>query len=637
MRSTSGRSTATWLSVTALILGFLGGNVPETAEASQTCTAGTATETTSGNTVVVTFRAPATGNASCTWTVPNNVFVVDYLVVAGGGGGSGGGGGGGGVVTSWEGTDTNPQTVRPGESISVVVGGGGAGGWGGRIRCSGSCTITDPAGRASISASGETSGRGYPATDGANSSFGQVVAVGGGGGGWYAAGSEPATPNTADGNDGNWRRGRPGGSSGGNAADVNGGTVASTQTSVTGAVAYGNAGGSGAGGSYNGGGGGGGASAVGGNARQVPADLANGNHGGGHGGAGVTIDITGSNVIYGCGGGAGVNANTNAYVTNGGGNGGCANAGDGSDAGVNLTTGRTSFTDTSRLASAGTDGTGGGGGGTDPEDTRGANGGDGIVVLRYVVVDSNCPNNSSASVSTPVACPAELVITAGAGSSHVQVLGSPISYSSGTAAASVVSRPRANPTSGNLTITATGNGFDISAPSGSSLIGGTYPVMYRITEGSSTSDSYILVTVEDPEQLTPYTIAVDPRETSITLPAFDLGTAPNVLLCVTVSDSVSPVPTISAPAATGVTQQSRTRGLSFSGTRANVEAMTGTIEVTQSGTNPLVPSSATTRILTVNVSNTENGGNNSCVGGTSSEVEIKKLSIRSGVLVGVNF
>lgn len=351
----------------------------------------------------------------------------------------------------------------------------------------------------------------------------------------------------------------------------------------------------------------------------------------------MEIDITGSNVAYGCGGGAGVNANNNTYVTNGGGNGGCSNAGDGSDAGILYTTGSTTYTTASRLATAGTDGTGGGGGGTDPEDTRGANGGDGIVVLRYVVVDSNCPNSSSASVSTPVACPAELVITAGAGSSHVQVLGSPISYSSGSATVSVVSRPRANPTSGNLTITATGNGFDISAPSGSSLIGGTYPVIYRISEGSNTSDSYILVTVEDPEQLTPYTVAVDPRETAITLPEFDLGSAPNVLLCVTVSDSTSPVPTISAPSATGVTQQERTRGLSFSGARAVVEAMTGTIQVSQSASNPLVPSSANIRTLTVNVSNTDNGGNNSCVGGTSSTVEIKKLSIRSGVRIGINF
>src|SRR5262249_47786555 len=58
-----------------------------------------------------------------TWTAPNGVTSVSYLVVAGGGGGGGkrgGGGGGGGFLTG-------TLTVVPGTSYTVTVGAGGAG------------------------------------------------------------------------------------------------------------------------------------------------------------------------------------------------------------------------------------------------------------------------------------------------------------------------------------------------------------------------------------------------------------------------------------------------------------------------------------------------------------------------------
>lgn len=86
---------------------------------------------------------------SGTFTVPAGVEGVSVLVVgAGGGGGSRQGGGGGGGGLRYEGV-----AVIPGEEVSVVVGDGGLGG---------------------------APGKG---TNGGNSSFGQLVSLGGGGGG----------------------------------------------------------------------------------------------------------------------------------------------------------------------------------------------------------------------------------------------------------------------------------------------------------------------------------------------------------------------------------------------------------------------------------------------------------------------
>ena len=87
-------------------------------------------------------------NSSGTFSVPDGITRVDVLVVGGGGGGSGsvsGGGGAGGLV--WQ----EGHSVTPGTDIDVVVGAGGAGG-------------------ATQS----------PGSNGANSSFGSIVAAGGG-------------------------------------------------------------------------------------------------------------------------------------------------------------------------------------------------------------------------------------------------------------------------------------------------------------------------------------------------------------------------------------------------------------------------------------------------------------------------
>lgn len=584
---------------------------PESASAVTSCSSGSVSTTENGNVRIVTFSAPSSGNGSCTWDVPENVFVVDYLVVAGGGGGGSGGGGGGGVVTSWDST-ANPQVVEPGASISVTVGGGGSGGAGGSGRYPGTTTGT---------------AHQTVATNGSDSVFGSVTAVGGGRGGSNAVGAT-------------------GGSSGGDSYDrsTTGGAVASAST-VVGAASFGNDGGGSPGGGYSAGGGGGGAGAAGGNAR-IPGGTcvvnsngstsSTGSYGencgtqylaGGNGGSGKSLDISGSTVQYGCGGGGGVNANSNKRISGGGGSAGCSGAGAGSSYGNYYTDYTPDATNTTPyMATAGTNGTGGGGGGTDPEDTRGGRGGSGIVILRYTLVDSSCPNNGTNSATAPLACPTDVTVQADGVTTNVSVLGSPISFSSG-GTLSVRSRPTANPTSGNMSATASGSNISISVPSGSSLIGGRYPVVYRITQGSSTSDSYMLVRVEDPGQLTPGTIPLDPRETGITFPRIELGSSPNVLVCMTLQDNNTDGLTLAAAATTGVTiSNPSTRRITFSGTNAAVETALNGVTVTGAGSGILVPTNST-RTLEVNVTNTNNGGNGSCTVGTASTITLNKLTL----------
>jgi hypothetical protein len=612
--------TAALLTVSLSIFGGLTALSPDPALATTECTAGFVNTTSNGNIRIVRFTAPNSGNGSCTWDVPENVFVVDYLVVAGGGGGGSGGGGGGGVVTSWD-SNANPQTVEPGATISVTVGAGGTGGAGGSGRYSGA------AGTAHQTL----------ATNGADSVFGSVTAVGGGRGGSDSIGAT-------------------GGSSGGDSYDrsTTGGAVAAAST-VVGAASFGNDGGGSPAGGYSSGGGGGGAGASGGNAR-IPggscfvnpgsSNSSTGQYGencasqylaGGNGGSGKSLDISGSSVEYGCGGGGGVNANSNKRITNGGGSAGCSGAGAGSSYGNYFTNYTPDATNTTPyMAGSGSAGTGGGGGGTDPEDTRGGAGGSGVVVIRYTITDSRCPNDGTNSATTPLACPTDATVQANGASTNVSVLGSPISFSSG-GTLSVRSRPTANPTSGNMSATVNGSNIVISVPSGSSLIGGTYPVVYRISQqGGVTSDSYILVRVEDPTQLTPGTIPLDPRETGITFPRIELGAAPNVLVCMTLQDNNTDGLSLAATATTGVTiANPSTRRITFSGTNASVESALNAVTITGSGTGILVPTN-TTRVLDVNVTNTNNGGNGSCSVGTESTITLNKLSLTAGQRLRIN-
>ena len=221
---------------------------------------------------------------------PATINALNVLVVAGGGGGGnapygGGGGGGGGVIAS------STYMVTP-QTYQVTVGAGGS-------------------------------------SNGGNSVFGSLTAIGGGAGGANANGS-----------------GNGGGAGGGGTCTGQGGAGTPGQ-------GYGGA--AGLSNSTCGGGGGGGAGGLGFQA-QGPAY-------GGNGGTGFYSAITGTGVIYGGGGGGGAN-NKNFASPGTGGSGGGGTGGNYSNAGN------------------GTPNTGGGGGGGGQGYTVGA-GGSGIVIISY--------------------------------------------------------------------------------------------------------------------------------------------------------------------------------------------------------------------------------------------------------------
>jgi hypothetical protein len=267
------------------------------------------------NTVARSFnivvKAPAvvsfTSTGSSTWTVPTGISSVQVLVIAGGGGGAdrhGGGGGAGGFV------EHSTFPVTPGGSVSYTVGSGG------------------PA-------------SGQDGSNGNNSVFGSITAVGGGGG--------RSDSNGYDGGSG----------AGGNQGPSGGGS--GTQGPSGGGTGYGNPGGAGAAGPGSGGGGGG----AGGSGSPAPSGSV-----GGAGGNGRSSSITGSPVFYAGGGGGGCRSGTT------GGNGG---PGGGGSASRSPNRGPSP-------ASAGTTNTGGGGGGGAETGAGGgaaAAGGPGVIIVRY--------------------------------------------------------------------------------------------------------------------------------------------------------------------------------------------------------------------------------------------------------------
>lgn len=256
------------------------------------------------------------------WASYGNISAtsVEYLVIAGGGGSgsrrhSGGGGAGGyrssvaGESSGGGGSAESPLAVTPGTIYTVIVGAGGT-----------SSTSTD----------NSNSG----ASNGSDSVFGSITAVGGGYGSTYGTSAVS------------------GGCGGGS------GSTGTTNTAGSGTSGQGYAGGIGAQGVGSGtGGGGGGAGSSGGNA-------SGGNEGtGGNGGAGISSSITGSAVTRaGGGGGGGSSTGTPGTGGSGGGGNGATNSGTPTSGGVN---------------------TGGGCGGGGPDGNRNINGGSGVVIIRY--------------------------------------------------------------------------------------------------------------------------------------------------------------------------------------------------------------------------------------------------------------
>jgi type II secretion system protein G len=212
------------------------------------------------------------GAGTTSWTVPNGVGQVQYLVVAGGGGGYGtsgdavgGGGGGGGYRSSVTGELSgggsaieSPLVVSTGNVIDITVGAGG-----------------------------------NPGSNGGNSLFSTITSLGGGagycwGGAGYAGGS--------------------GGGGGGHGTGIGG----------AGTIGQGKNGGNGSNDQWWGAGGGGGAGVAGG--------VGSGSLGG-NGGAGLTSNITHSAVIYAGGGGGGIQSTGSSGGGGGAGGGGAGGKG----------------------------------------------------------------------------------------------------------------------------------------------------------------------------------------------------------------------------------------------------------------------------------------------------------------------
>jgi len=298
--------------------------------------------TSSGGYCYVAFKA-----GTRVWTVPTNVSVIDYLVVAGGGSGGarhGGGGGAGGLLKS---TNASLSNIT---ALNVTVGNGG-----GAVIPSGG----------SISAAGLPGSNSTLIKNSGTGTFTTITAIGGGGGEAGGLGAQS-------------------GGSGGGAQYTTGGAATAGQ---------GNAGGRGGSGNINGStnwwaGGGGGAGSPGGDGSSSGY--------GGAGGTGAiwvssftttvatalglsqTGQVSGDQVYFAGGGGGAI---TLSYTPGSGGTGG------GGDAAIGNNTGE-----------SGTPNSGGGGGGTGCCDggLTGA-GGSGVVLIRYLL--PNFTNAATASIA----------------------------------------------------------------------------------------------------------------------------------------------------------------------------------------------------------------------------------------------
>ncbi|MDD4409573.1 MAG: type II secretion system protein [Candidatus Pacebacteria bacterium] len=293
-------------SVSWSCVGVSGGDAADCSafHVSSTCISGgglSCVETSDGNYVLNKYILFGTSTGTTTWIAPVGVTSVEYLVIAGGGGGggNGGGGGGGGLLRS-------TISVVPSNPYTVTVGRGGIGG------------------------GIPTGGTGRGGTQGENSVFASVIAVGGGAGAGYSASGSNA-----------------GGSGGGGAYYINAGGVGS----------QGNTGGAFFVGGYGGGGGGGYGS--------IGSNMSDGYTGGAGGSGYLASDFGLSYVAAGGGGGS--------YVT--GGIGGSGVGGTGGTA-QNIKSGGTSGVSST--------GSGGGGGGAGDGWYNGGTGGSGVVVIKYL-------------------------------------------------------------------------------------------------------------------------------------------------------------------------------------------------------------------------------------------------------------
>jgi len=339
-----------------------------------------------GDFKVATFTGPGNFTVNSVATTPANNAVAYAVIAAGGGGGKNrGGGGGAGGFREGRCAPITPYTASPlvascgvtvtAQAYPIVVGGGGAG-------------IPGPAG-----------GDGCIGGKGNTSSGLGITSTGGGGGGSRDTGSlqpAPAVAPASGGSGGGYGSSGPSGAS--PTSPPNGG---SGNTPPVSPVQGTDGGSNGRGSPYSGGTGGGGATVQGSpnnlTVPTVPGFPAGGHRGtaitpggggvGGDGGQGATTSITGSAVGYAGGGAGGGSCNPSIWSPNDslGGTGGMfGNPGTGTGAlfgGGNGGSGDGSSPPNNGTNAA--DNKGGGGGGGSGGGATGANGGSGIVIIRY--------------------------------------------------------------------------------------------------------------------------------------------------------------------------------------------------------------------------------------------------------------
>jgi len=352
-----------------------------------------------------------------------------------------------------------------------------------------------------------------------------------------------------------------------------------------------------------------------------------GQPGGGYGGAGIKSNITGEYVEYGCGGGGGINNNTGFVVPNGGGQGGCSGAGNGSSFGTFVNNNGSFFA--FGLGTDGTDGTGGGGGGTDPEDMVAGNGGSGLVVIRYLIEDLHCPYdpNYQNTSGGPIACPAVLIVPADGVGRSIALGAPPISYTD----ISLNPLITFNSSLRGLDLLVSGETATVSAASVSPLIGGSYPIPYTITQNGKTSSSYLLVTITDTRTSVPISLPIDPRSTFVNLPTIPLGgdTETVTTVCLIANPDIYPTKETFTVNNTNpdVDVEAEPNGISLTGANGAVQAQIPNIRIEKSASDLFLLPNVSPRSITFNVLSPQNNGGSRCGAGAQHTIQIQPYGL----------
>jgi hypothetical protein len=255
----------------------------------------------------------------------------------------------GGMITEdstyWYHTFTSSGAFTPKQALTVdclVLAGGGAGGsyaggggGAGGLRTATGLSLTTTPVSVTVGAGG-VGATGLAGGNGVNSVFDTITSTGGGGGGGFAFSTNGVA-----------------GGSGGGATASNAGSATGGAASPSG---QGNAGGNTSNSGVGAGAGGGGAGAVGGSSTSSVVA--------GNGGAGLATSFSGTSVTYAGGGGGGADTASGQTAGTGG-------VGGGGNGALSAPT-------------TGTANTGGGGGGRWNPSAAGANGGSGLVIVRYL-------------------------------------------------------------------------------------------------------------------------------------------------------------------------------------------------------------------------------------------------------------